>query len=556
MKINYKKGFFLSETLVVIAVVAVVLVSVFGLFASVYTGFKNTEKYNTTNSINAMASINNYIMSKGNINTDVLSSNEPLLDLTNSTEYSDTIYSEIKREFGIEKVYLINMDMLFSGNKINNYNIELRKYLKTLNNVRGTILLLITENNEYSYSQVAAPNYKDCSFNGEEIAGAEYVNGQYTYRYLQEYTPDGWQDISSGWGIKLTDLNSTDPATSDICGSINGKHITSSSAMFYNSKATSIDLKSFDTSKITNMKKMFEGISAISLNLNNFDTSNVTNMEAMFKNSAVGILHLKNFNTSNVTNMKEMFSGAEATSLDINNFDTSKVTTMEEMFKGSKIDVLDLSSFDVSNSTNVNKMFSQAQSTLGYSKNRLATYNLNNSSSKPGKLMFITNPNVVFEIKGNTIFNGMNNVDTDIKLFDANNASKDFEISFNIVSYDQAQSTNATLLAALDDINSPYYGMVFRYPTSETFNISAYSDSANSFSENISLYTGNFRIIRVDNVVYYSINKGNYVKHTDFSKFRDYIEVPVTFGSSLNGSAQPYRYFKGTLSDIIVRLED
>lgn len=556
MKTNNKKGFFLSETLVVIAVVAVVLVSVFSLFASVYTGFKNTEKYNTTNSINAMASINNYITSKGNIDTSLLTASEPVLDITNSTSYNDAVYSEIKKEFEIEKIYLINMDMLFNGNKVDNYNVELRKYLKTLNNVRGTILLLITENSEYSYSQVAAPNYKDCSFTGEEESGAEYVNGQYTYRYLQEYTPSGWQDISSGWGIKLTDLNSTDPVTSNICGSINDKPITSSSAMFYNSNAASIDLTSFDTSKITNMKEMFSGLKATVLNLNNFDTSNVTNMEAMFKNSEVLTLYLKSFNTSNVTNMKEMFSGSKATTLNVTSFDTSKVTNMEEMFKGSKIDILDLSSFDVSNSTNVNKMFSQVDSTLGYAKNRVSTSNLNNSGSKSGKLMFITNPKVVFEIKGDTVFTGMNNVDTEIRLFDANNASKDFEISFNIVSYDSTQQKYATIMNSMDETGSPYYGMIFRFPNPQVFHVEARASSTVALNRQIDLYTGYFRIIRVNNVIYYSINNGDYVKIVDFSEFKDYINTPVTFGSSLDASLKPFRYFRGTLSDIIIRLED
>ena len=102
------------------------------------------------------------------------------------------------------------MDIIFNGNKVNNYNIELRKYLKTLNNVRGIILLLITENKEYSYSQVAAPSYTNCTYDGEEETGAEYVNGQYTYKYMQEYTPNGWQDISFKQGDKQMTIVITD----------------------------------------------------------------------------------------------------------------------------------------------------------------------------------------------------------------------------------------------------------------------------------------------------------------------------------------------------------
>ena len=60
MKKNNKKGFFLSETMVVIAVVAVVLLGLFRLFNSVYYGFKESENYNTENAIIALSNIQKY----------------------------------------------------------------------------------------------------------------------------------------------------------------------------------------------------------------------------------------------------------------------------------------------------------------------------------------------------------------------------------------------------------------------------------------------------------------------------------------------------------------
>ncbi|MDD6272405.1 MAG: BspA family leucine-rich repeat surface protein, partial [bacterium] len=158
-----------------------------------------------------------------------------------------------------------------------------------------------------------------CTYDGELKQGAEYVWGQYTYRYMQEggyslgYT-NVWNNISlDGWGVQLTDKSSVKPVNSKLCSSINGKPIVSMSYMFWNSQATTLDLSSFDTSKVTDMNSMFYHSSATSLNLNNFDTSNVTSMANMFDGSKVTTLDLSSFDTSKVTNMSDMFYDSQAT---------------------------------------------------------------------------------------------------------------------------------------------------------------------------------------------------------------------------------------------------
>ena len=51
-----------------------------------------------------------------------------------------------------------------------------------------------------------------CTYNGELTQGAEYINGQYTYKYMQEMHYSEWIDISNdGWGVALTEKESTDP---------------------------------------------------------------------------------------------------------------------------------------------------------------------------------------------------------------------------------------------------------------------------------------------------------------------------------------------------------
>ena len=214
--------------------------------------------------------------------------------------------------------------------------------------------------------------YKDiaiyCTYDGELTQGAEYVNGQYTYRYMQEgksaYSGLAWNNISNnGWGVQLTDKASTDSVTSKVCTYINNKPVVSMSYMFSNSKATTLDVSNFDTSNVTNMGYMFYSSQATTLDLSNFDTSKVTNMGAMFYNSQTTTLDLSNFDTSKVTNMSSMFSFSQATTLDLSNFNTSKVTNMSLMFSNSKATTLDLSNFNTSKVTDMSYMFSGSQAT-------------------------------------------------------------------------------------------------------------------------------------------------------------------------------------------------
>ena len=213
-----------------------------------------------------------------------------------------------------------------------------------------------------------SPEAVYCTFDGTLTQGAEYVNGQYTYKYMQEgkYADSGlaWQNITSdGWGVQLTDKASTNAVTSKVCTYINNVPITSMSYMFSDSKATTLDVSNFDTSNVTNMHSMFYNSQATTIDVSNFDTSNVTNMKVMFGNSQATTLDVSNFDTSNVTDMGQMFESSQATTLDLSNFDTSKVTSMVNMFYYSNATTIDVSNFNTSKVTTMNSMFWDSQAT-------------------------------------------------------------------------------------------------------------------------------------------------------------------------------------------------
>ncbi len=202
-----------------------------------------------------------------------------------------------------------------------------------------------------------------CTFDGNLTQGAEYVNGKYTYKYMQEGTNSDpyWSDISQdGWGVQLTDKDSTEAVTDNICTYINNKPIISMAYMFYDSKASTINVSNFNTSNVINMNAMFAGISATVVDLSNFDTSNVTNMMSMFERGKISTLDLSSFDTSKVTNMRGMFLMNSINTLDLSSFDTSKVTDMSLMFYWNSSKVINISNFDTSSVTNMNSMFANS----------------------------------------------------------------------------------------------------------------------------------------------------------------------------------------------------
>ena len=263
-----------------------------------------------------------------------------------------------------------------------------------------------------------------CTFDGELKQGAEYVNGQYTYRYMQKGTEASsglaWTNMgTAGWGVQLTDKTSSKPVTSKVCTYINNKPVISMSymysnsqaidydlstlntskvtdmrRMFYKCKATTLDLSSFDTSKVTSMSGMFSGTQDISLDLSGFDTGNVTSMRSMFDSSQISSLDLQNFNTSKVTDMSAMFWNTKVNNLDLSNFNTNKVTNMSYMFARTNITELDFSNFDTSKVTTMREMFRDSK----FEKLDLSNFNTGNVTDMSS--MFVYNDSNLIDLTG------------------------------------------------------------------------------------------------------------------------------------------------------------
>ena len=149
MKKNFKKGFFLPETIVVITVVAVVLLNVYVVFTSVYSNYNRSSKYNTLNSLNAAYSLIEYYASLGDIDTSNLESNNYMQDITNKSAYSSEFYQKLKANYDIKKVYLTIPKN--AQNNLSNYDVNLRRFIKTMRNTEEEGIVVVLNNGEYAY---------------------------------------------------------------------------------------------------------------------------------------------------------------------------------------------------------------------------------------------------------------------------------------------------------------------------------------------------------------------------------------------------------------------
>ena len=124
---------------------------------------------------------------------------------------------------------------------------------------------------------------------------------------------------------KLSSIGSTNyPRTANV---------TDMSYMFYGcSNLVSAPLSRFNTSKVTNMQSMFSGCSKLGdsslKGIKDFDTKNVIYMQSMLNGTKASELDLSSWNVAKVTNMNGMFKGCtELRKLTLGtNFDVSNVT--------------------------------------------------------------------------------------------------------------------------------------------------------------------------------------------------------------------------------------
>ena len=155
---------------------------------------------------------------------------------------------------------------------------------------------------------------------------------------------------------------------------------------------------------------------------------------------------------------------------------------------------------------------------------------------------------------GEMIFNGTNYINTEMYLYNESNFNKNFYISFNIVEFDKNNNIHQnTIMSAMKEVD-PWPGHVFKYivdGNKKVFRID--TNSPTRIKIEVPTTITNFRMLRINHNLYYSVDGGNFILVNDYSNFTRYFDVPLTFGASIDGNGNIWRYFKGTLSDIEAR---
>ena len=392
-----KKGFTLVELLAVIAILAILVIIALPNVIKLYNNAKKNTFLTEAKTVYKEAA-NKYITEsmKGN-KVNYISSTKNSLELNGSKDIEYKI--SLNNDGSIRRFQVKNNSYCING-KYNDAN-----------------ELIIDDVTEKECTEIDATY---CKSNLSSLStGSEVVIGKYTYRYNQSYDNDKWNDFSQyatkGWGVILTDKDSTEAITEVPCtfidnipivnmtntysyskaksidlSNINTSRVNAMSSLFRSAEAESINIIDLDTSNIGSTFFMFNGIKAKSLDLSSMDTSKVRYMSGMFMYSAPTTLDVSSFNTKNVSDMQSMFSESQAIEIKgLENFDTLSLTSTYQMFHSCNAKTLDLSSFDTSKVTNMNNMFANSHAEIVYTRNDEELNKYKSSGSVPTQIKFI-----------------------------------------------------------------------------------------------------------------------------------------------------------------------
>lgn len=155
MKKKGEKGFFVVETIVVIAIVSIVITYVFVNFSNTYNRFIVSETYNNINATNAVLNLKEYV-DNCDIDFSATLDTKDYLELSSITKVSSSYYNKLKEYLKIKTAYLINTENFFSNaNNMNSFDIKFQNYLDTLSIVKSKYIIVIElENLNYGYISI------------------------------------------------------------------------------------------------------------------------------------------------------------------------------------------------------------------------------------------------------------------------------------------------------------------------------------------------------------------------------------------------------------------
>lgn len=169
---------------------------------------------------------------------------------------------------------------------------------------------------------------------------------------------------------------------------------------------------------------------------------------------------------------------------------------------------------------------------------------------------------VYFRNDGPVVFDGDDIIYTDVFLYNAENANKDFIVTFTVDDYMGYNPTNnkdkrATIFQDMNE-HDPYLGVQFFHDDNSYYvNVNSSANNADRVKNPNTGYTTGQKVIlkRENGIVSYSYDDGlTFTSTVNFSNFTAYFDYPATFGAGLDANKNPWRYLIGTLSDMSVEI--
>ena len=169
---------------------------------------------------------------------------------------------------------------------------------------------------------------------------------------------------------------------------------------------------------------------------------------------------------------------------------------------------------------------------------------------------------IYYRNDGPEVFDGDDIIYTDVMLYNAENADKDFIVTFTVEDYQGYNPTNnrdkrATIFQDMNE-HDPYLGVQFFHDDDSYYvNVNSSKNNADRVKDpNTGYSTGEKVILKRENgVVYYSYDDGvTFTPTVNFSNFTSYFDYQATFGAGLDQNLNPWRYLKGTLSDMSIEI--
>lgn len=162
----------------------------------------------------------------------------------------------------------------------------------------------------------------------------------------------------------------------------------------------------------------------------------------------------------------------------------------------------------------------------------------------------------LYSHKDAKVFDGQTNIVTQFKLFDLDHIDKDFEVSFNIDEIDIDHDEQATFINGKYEDGNKYPGFAFRITTDKNIEFTSKGGKDVNKIKMPQDDVKSVKLRRSDRKIYVSINDEEEIEVYDYTTFKLFHNIPLTIGSSLSGDGiTGFRYFKGILSDITIKVE-